>query len=38
MKPTDKNIGTAEKKLSKRKLNLLEPKSNYLTGGALQEK
>ena len=35
LKPTDKNVGTVEKKMTKLTLNLLEQKSNYLTDGAL---
>ena len=38
LRPIGRNIGTAEKKMSKRTLNLLEHKNNYLTDGALQRK
>ena len=37
-RPIGRNLGTAEKKMTRRILNLLEQKNNYLTGGALQRK
>ena len=36
LRPIGRNLGTAEKKMTRRRLNLLEQKNNYLTGGALQ--
>ena len=36
--PISRNLGTAEKKMTRRMLNLLEQKNNYLTDGALQRK
>ena len=35
LRPIGRNLGTAEKNMSRRMLNLLEQKNNYLTGGAL---
>ena len=37
-RPIGRNLGTAEKKMSRRMLNLLEQTNNYLTGGPLQRK
>ena len=36
--PIGRNLGIAEKKMTRRMLNLLEQKNNYLTDGALQRK
>ena len=38
LRPIGRKLGTAEKKMTRRMLNLLEKKNNYLTGGALQRK
>ena len=38
LRPIGRNLGTAEKKMTRRMLNLLEQKNNYLTGGDLQRK
>ena len=38
LRPIGRNLGTAEKKMTRRKLNLLEQKNNYLTDGAYQSK
>ena len=38
LRPIGRNLGTAEKNMSRRMLNLLEQKNNYLTDGALQRK
>ena len=38
LRPIGRNLGTAEKKMTRRMLNLLEQKNNYLTDGALQRK
>ena len=36
LRPIGRNLGTAEKKMTRRMLNLLEQKNNHLTDGALQ--
>ena len=33
-----RNLGTSEKKMTRRMLNLLEQKNNYFTGDALQSR
>ena len=38
LRPIGRNLGTAEKKMTRRMFNLLEQKNNYLTDGALQRK
>ena len=38
LRPIGSNLGTAEKKMTRSMLNLLEQKNNYLIDGALQRK
>ena len=38
LRPIGRNLGTVEKKMTRRMLNLLGQKNNYLTDGALQRK
>ena len=38
LRPTGRNLGNAEKKMTRRMLNLLTQKKNYFTDGSLQRK
>ena len=38
LRPIGRNLETAEKKMTRRMLNLLEQRNNYLTDGAFQRK